>query len=79
MLAVGILFKEFPGKLLKWAGMLFIFGIILFSGSLYMLAVVKAAVLPGYNWIGAITPFGGICLISGWIFVFIAVSKRVKV
>ncbi len=79
LLAVGILFKEFPGKLLKWAGMLFIFGIILFSGSLYMLAVVKAAVLPGYNWIGAITPFGGICLISGWIFVFIAVSKRVKV
>jgi len=79
LLAVGILFKEFPGKLLKWAGGLFISGIVLFSGSLYMLAVVKAAVLPGYNWIGAITPFGGLCFIAGWTCLFIAVSKRRKV
>ena len=79
LLAVGILFKEYPGKLLKWAGGLFISGIVLFSGSLYMLAVVKAAVLPGYNWIGAITPFGGLCFIAGWISLFIAVSKRRKV
>jgi len=79
LLAVGILFKEYPGKLLKWAGGLFISGIVLFSGSLYMLAVVKAAVLPGYNWVGAITPFGGLCFIAGWISLFIAVSKRRKV
>ena len=79
LLIVGILYKEYPGKLLKWAGGLFIVGIILFSGSLYMLTAVKAAVQPGYNWIGAITPFGGVCFIAGWLCLFIAVSKKNKV
>ena len=72
----GILFKDFAGKPLKWAGILFIAGIVLFSGSLYVLAVIKAAVLPGYNWVGAITPFGGLCFIAGWIFLFIGISNR---
>ena len=76
LLIAGILYKEFPGKLLKWSGALFILGIILFSGSLYFLAVIKAAVLPGYNWIGAITPFGGLSFIFGWICLFIGISKK---
>jgi len=74
----GILFKEFPGKLLKWSGRLFIAGIILFSGSLYILAAIKGAVLPGYNWVGAITPIGGLCFIMGWVFLFLAISKKEK-
>lgn len=78
LLIAGILYKEFPGKLLKWAGILFIAGIILFSGSLYMLTVIKAAVLPGYNWVGAITPFGGLCFIIGWICLFIGISNKVR-
>ena len=41
LLAVGILYKEFPGKLMAWAGNLFVAGIILFSGSLYLLCYVK--------------------------------------
>lgn len=76
LLAVGILYKEFPGRTLKWSGRLFIIGIMLFSGSLYILAFIKAAVLPGYNWIGAITPFGGLCFILGWIFLFFGVAKK---
>lgn len=78
LLIVGILFKEYPGKWLNWAGRLFIAGIILFSGSLYVLAAIKAAVLPGYNWVGAITPFGGLCFILGWIFLFLAISAKAK-
>jgi uncharacterized membrane protein YgdD (TMEM256/DUF423 family) len=78
LLIAGILFKEYAGKWLYWAGRLFIAGIILFSGSLYALTVVKAAVLPGYNWIGAITPFGGLCFILGWIFLFLAIAARPK-
>ena len=78
LMAVGILFKEFPGKLLKWSGRLFIAGIILFSGSLYVLTVIKAAVLPGYNWVGAITPFGGLCFIIGWICMFLAIFNSPK-
>lgn len=76
LLITGILFKEFPGKFIKWAGTLFIIGIILFSGSLYLLTAIKAAVIPGYNWLGAITPVGGLCFITGWIFLFLGISKK---
>lgn len=76
LLAAGIVYKDFPNNFIKWAGRLFTIGIILFSGSLYCLAAVKAAVIPGYNWIGAITPFGGLCFIVGWIFLLTGISKK---
>jgi uncharacterized membrane protein YgdD (TMEM256/DUF423 family) len=75
LLAVGILYKEFPGKFMQWAGRLFIAGIILFSGSLYLLCYVKHNALP-LNWLGAITPFGGVAFIAGWVMLFWAVLKR---
>src|SRR5438128_1480515 len=53
LLAAGILYKDFAGKFMRWAGILFITGMILFCGSLYILTYIKAAVLPGYDWIGA--------------------------
>jgi uncharacterized membrane protein YgdD (TMEM256/DUF423 family) len=43
------------------AGWLFVAGTVLFSGSLYALA------LSGQRWLGAITPFGGIAFIAGWV------------
>ncbi|MEO8820631.1 MAG: DUF423 domain-containing protein, partial [Ginsengibacter sp.] len=76
LLAAGIIYKEFPGKKLLWAGRLFIAGIILFSGSLYILAAIKATVQSGFNWIGAITPFGGLCFILGWIFLFLGCRRK---
>ena len=75
LLAVGILYAAYPGKFMKWAGNLFIAGIIIFSGSLYLLCYVKQNQLP-LNWIGAITPFGGAAFIIGWIMLFVAVVKR---
>ena len=74
LLAVGILYKEFPVKLMIWAGRLFVSGIVLFSGSLYLLCYVKHNQLP-LNWLGAITPFGGVAFIAGWVMVFMAVQK----
>lgn len=44
----------------KFAGWLYIAGIILFSGSLYALS------LSGFRWLGAITPFGGVAFVMGW-------------
>jgi uncharacterized membrane protein YgdD (TMEM256/DUF423 family) len=79
LLITGILFKEFPRNQIKWAGRFFIAGIILFSGSLYILAIIKAAVQTGFNWIGAITPFGGLCFILGWICLFAGIRKKVEV
>ena len=75
LLAVAILYKEFPVKLMVWAGKLFIAGIILFSGSLYLLCYVKYNEMP-LNWLGAITPFGGAAFIAGWVMLFWAVLKR---
>ncbi|HXS58375.1 MAG TPA: DUF423 domain-containing protein [Hanamia sp.] len=76
LLAVGILYKDFPGKLLNWAGRLFIAGIILFSGSLYCLAVVKGKGISGFDWLGAITPFGGLCFIIGWMLLFARITAK---
>jgi uncharacterized membrane protein YgdD (TMEM256/DUF423 family) len=75
LLGVGILYASFPGKLMVWAGKFFIAGIILFSGSLYLLCYVKYNQLP-LNWLGAITPFGGAAFIAGWVLLFWAVAKR---
>jgi uncharacterized membrane protein YgdD (TMEM256/DUF423 family) len=75
LLAAGILYKEYPGKLMLWAGRSFIAGMLLFSGSLYVLCYVKYSALP-LNWIGAVTPFGGAAFIAGWIMLFFAVYRR---
>lgn len=76
LMVTGILYKEFRYKATLWAGRFFIAGIILFSGSLYFLAFIQAAVRPGYYWVGAITPFGGAAFIGGWILLFISFFKR---
>jgi uncharacterized membrane protein YgdD (TMEM256/DUF423 family) len=44
-----------------WAGWLFVAGILIFSGSLYLL------VFSGMRWLGAVTPIGGVALIAGWL------------
>jgi len=76
LMVVGILYKEFPNKLIRWSGRLFIIGIVLFSGSLYVLTATIAAANPGYNWIGAITPLGGLCFILGWIFIVLGCNRK---
>lgn len=75
LLAAGVLYKEFPGKLMRGAGVLFMAGIVIFSGSLYLLCYVRHGEMP-LNWPGAITPFGGLAFIAGWIMLFTAVLKR---
>jgi uncharacterized membrane protein YgdD (TMEM256/DUF423 family) len=62
----AILYKEFPTKNMVWAGKLFLVGIIIFSGSLYLLTYVKAVGADNFLWLGAVTPFGGMAFISGW-------------
>ena len=76
LLAAGILYKDFPNKIIQWAGKLFIVGIIFFCISLYLLTFIKAAVLPGYDWVGAITPVGGLCFIAGWLCLFLGIRRK---
>jgi uncharacterized membrane protein YgdD (TMEM256/DUF423 family) len=66
----GILYLSFPTKSIIWAGRFFIIGIVLFSGSLYLLTYIKAIVANNLLWVGAITPFGGAAFITGWVFLF---------
>jgi uncharacterized membrane protein YgdD (TMEM256/DUF423 family) len=61
ILIVGVLMKFQPDSRAYASGFLFLIGIILFSGSLYTLAVT------GIRGLGMITPFGGIAFIAGWI------------
>jgi uncharacterized membrane protein YgdD (TMEM256/DUF423 family) len=77
LLSTGILYQNFNGKLLQWAGCFFISGIILFSGSLYILCYVKHFQLMNTLWIGAVTPIGGLCFITGWILIALGVAKKV--
>jgi len=69
LLATGIIFRDFSNDRILWAGRLFILGIILFSGSLYALA------LTGYAFLGIITPFGGLSFIAGWLMFTIGLRK----
>ena len=58
---------QWPGAGLPvWAGWAFVLGTVLFSGSLYLL------VMTNKRWLGAITPFGGLAVIAGWILLGLA-------
>jgi len=60
LLAAAWAFTRWPGGPVVAAGWLFVIGTVLFSGSLYLLA------LSGQRWLGAITPLGGLAFIAGW-------------
>lgn len=75
LIAVAIAFEKFPNKLMSWAGISFCIGILLFSGSLYLLTVLKATGKVGMEGIGIITPFGGLFFIVGWLLLFLGVMK----
>lgn len=73
---VGILYKEFPATYLYYAGNFFILGILFFSGSLYLLTYKSAAHIDGMNWVGPVTPIGGVFFIIGWVCLAFGVSKK---
>lgn len=75
LIAVAILFEKFPNKLMSWAGLSFCLGILLFSGSLYLLTILKATGKVGLEGVGIITPFGGLFFIVGWLLLFLGVMK----
>lgn len=60
LLAVAWALGRWPGTLTAAAGWLFVAGTVLFSGSLYLLA------LGGPRWLGPVTPFGGVAFLGGW-------------
>ncbi len=67
LLAVGLVALQVQSKWLVYSGYGFLVGMLIFSGSLYILA------LTNMRWLGAITPIGGVALIAGWLFLLLAV------
>jgi uncharacterized membrane protein YgdD (TMEM256/DUF423 family) len=61
LLGVALLATQIPGRLITWAGASFAIGILLFSGSLYLLTIT------GISKLGIITPFGGLAFLIGWL------------
>jgi len=69
LLAVAWATTRWPGQLTQWSGWLFITGTVIFSGSLYALA------LTGIRWLGAITPLGGLAFMAGWLCLALAFQR----
>jgi len=64
---VAILYKTYPNKLISTSGLLFILGIVFFSGSLYVYTYKIIYNLSGLEWIVYLTPIGGVLFIAGWL------------
>jgi uncharacterized membrane protein YgdD (TMEM256/DUF423 family) len=69
LLAVGILMHFNTSKALQWSGYLFVVGILLFSGSLYVMTIT------GIKALGIITPFGGTVWIAAWFLLMVHCRK----
>ncbi|UAC47972.1 DUF423 domain-containing protein [Bacillus aquiflavi] len=71
LLVIGVIAGKLPvSSLISSSGWIMLLGIILFSGSLYVLSVTKITVL------GAITPFGGVAFLIAWVLLMIAAVKH---
>ncbi len=78
LFVIGILFDKFTVKWMKWAANSFIAGILLFSGSLYLLTFLKIQESNMVKYVGPITPLGGLFFIAGWLFLILAFLRKTK-
>jgi uncharacterized membrane protein YgdD (TMEM256/DUF423 family) len=66
--AIALLVLALYGTINRGACLLLLIGILLFSGSLYALALIPQA----RDWLGPVTPFGGLCFLAGWAWLVLA-------
>ena len=69
ILLLVILYRNWPHQWLIYGALAMAVGILLFSGSLYLLAMTQI------KWFGPVTPLGGLCFIGGWICLLVAASQ----
>jgi uncharacterized membrane protein YgdD (TMEM256/DUF423 family) len=63
----ALLYKTYPNRLISASGILFILGIVFFSGSLYIYTYKIIYPIPSLDWIVFLTPIGGVLFIAGWL------------
>ncbi len=79
LIAVAMLMDKYPDRTgLNVSGYCFTAGIILFSGSLYLLSCREVIGLNTWKWLGPITPLGGLSLIIGWVCIMAVVVSKYK-
>ncbi len=71
ILAVGLIAYARPSRSAHIAGWCFLFGTVMFSGSLYAMALSDMA----WRFLGPVTPIGGVLMIAGWILLAVAATK----
>ena len=69
LLLIGAASFHVSNQWIRWSGIAILAGVLIFSGSLYLLTLLD---LP---WLGAVTPIGGVAMILGWAFLFTAILK----
>ena len=72
----AVLFKTYPNKLIRATGVLFLLGIGLFSGSLYIYTFKTIYAVAGLNWIVFLTPIGGLLFIAGWVCLALGIKEN---
>lgn len=72
LLVTGLLALRTPSQELRWAGRLFTLGLVLFTGSLWLLALLEQ------RWLGAITPLGGLSFLGGWVLLGLAAARATR-
>jgi len=77
LLFIALAAGKLNPSLLTASYYLFVFGILLFSGSLYLLATKDILGMAWLKWMGPVTPIGGLCFIAGWITLAVSALKAV--
>lgn len=75
LLFVGLYAQQNNSKQIRTIFLCFLIGVILFSGSIYLLCFFKSADIIGLSGIGILTPIGGVCFIAGWLLLLISILK----
>lgn len=75
LIVTGILYGTYASRQVRLAHTFFLLGIVLFSGSLYALTILKMNGAVGLGGVGIITPIGGLCFIIGWLMLAIGIGK----
>lgn len=69
LLGVAWMMTVRPGRVISASGFCMLFGVVLFSGSLYAIS------LTHWTWLGPVTPFGGLLLMTGWLLLAVAALR----
>lgn len=75
LLITALLYAHYPVNGVVFSGKMFIAGMVVFSGSLYLLTFLQIAGYTQFNWLGAITPIGGLLLVFAWIWLAVSVYR----